>query len=309
MRELFPSALTIAFLAGVESLLSAIVADGMTGRRHRSNCEIVAQGIANLVAPLFGGISATGAIARTATNIRAGAQTPFAGMFHALFLLVFMLGLGPLIARIPLASLAAVLAVVAWNMSERERFRHLLFGLAGDRAVLLATFLLTVLVDLTLAIEVGVVLAAIIFMHRMAEATAVARGVSLIEPDEDDFTRPSPGVYEARAELPAGVEVFTLRGPLFFGSASRLNDAFDAAFPPPRAFVLRFREVPLADASGVNALQRFLKRCAGHGVVVVFCEMRTEVRETLRKLGALAGVEVAETYRQAIVIAESGSSR
>ncbi len=299
MRELVPSALTIAFLAGVESLLSAMVADGMTGRRHRSNCEIVAQGVANFVAPIFGGISATGAIARTATNIRAGAQTPFAGMIHAAIVLAFMIGLGPLMARVPLASLAAVLTVVAWNMSERERFKHLLFGLAGDRLVLLATFLLTVLVDLTLAIEVGVVLAAIIFMHRMAEATAVSRGVTVLERDQDDFARPRTE-YSARAELPAGVDVFELRGPLFFGAASRLIDALDAAFPPPRAFVLRFRDVPLADASGVNALERFLKRCQSHDVSVIFSELQPGVRASLQKLGVLAHVETIESYEAAL---------
>lgn len=299
---LMPSALTIAFLAGVESLLSAMVADGMTGRRHRSNCEIVAQGVANMASPLFGGISATGAIARTATNIRAGAATPFAGMFHALFVLVFMLALGPLIAHVPLASLAAVLTIVAWNMSERERFWHLLRGLNGDRAVLLATFLLTVLVDLTLAIEVGVVLAAVIFMHRMAEATAVSRGVSFVERDVDDFSRPRTD-YEARAELPPRVEMFELRGPLFFGAASRLNDALEAAFPPPRAFVLRFRDVPMADASGVNALERFLKRCRTHNVTVVFCELRPGVHAVLRKLGVLERAEVADAYEDAVSVA------
>lgn len=308
MQLLMPSALTIAFLAGVESLLSAMVADGMTGRRHRSNCEIVAQGVANVAAPLFGGISATGAIARTATNIRAGATTPFAGMFHALFVLVFMLGLGPLIARVPLASLAAVLTIVAWNMSERERFWHLLRGLNGDRAVLLATFLLTVLVDLTIAIEVGVVLAAVIFMHRMAEATAVSRGVSFVERDQDDFSRPRTE-YEARAELPRGVEMFELRGPLFFGAASRLIDALEAAFPPPRAFVLRFRDVPMADASGVNALERFLKRCRTHNVTVVFSELRPAVHASLRKLGVLDQVEVAESYEDAITQAAAAAEK
>ncbi len=303
MQALLPSALTIAFLAGVESLLSAMVADGMTGRRHRSNCEIVAQGVANVASPLFGGISATGAIARTATNIRAGAQTPLAGMFHALYLLAFMLGVGPLLAYMPLGALAAVLTVVAWNMSERERFVHLLRGLSGDRAVLLATFLLTVLVDLTVAIEVGVVLAAIIFMHRMAEATAVERGVSLIERDRDDFADPGRETYQARAELSAGVEMFELRGPLFFGAASRLIDALEAAFPPPRAFVLRFRDVPMADASGVNALERFLKRCENHDVHVVFCELRANVHAVLRKLHVLERVEVAESYEDAITVA------
>jgi len=304
MYALMPSALTIAFLAGIESLLSAVVADGMTGRRHRSNCEIVAQGAANLATPLFGGIPATGAIARTATNIRAGAQTPFAGMFHAVFVLVFMIALGPLIARVPLASLAAVLAIVAWNMSERERFWHLLRGLPGDRLVLLATFVLTVLVDLTVAIEAGVVLAAIIFMHRMAEASAVERGVSLMERDKDDFAGPRVE-YQARAELPAGVESFDLRGPLFFGAASRLNDAFDAAFPPPKAFVLRFRDVPLADASGSNALERFLRRCRAHDVRVVFCEMRQSVHQTLLRLGLLEHVSVASTYEEALAQAAS----
>lgn len=308
IQLLLPSALTIAFLAGVESLLSAMVADGMTGRRHRSNCEIVAQGVANVAAPLFGGISATGAIARTATNIRAGAQTPFAGMFHAVFVLAFMLGLGWLIARVPLAALAAVLAIVAWNMSERERFWHLLRGLKGDRAVLIVTFLLTVLVDLTIAIEVGVVLAAIIFMHRMAEATAVSRGVSYVERDQDDFSRPRTE-YEARAELPRRVEMFELRGPLFFGAASRLIDALEAAFPPPRAFILRFRDVPMADASGVNALERFLKRCRSHAVTVVFCELRPAVHASLRKLGVLDQVELAESYEDAITVAAVAAER
>ena len=297
-RLFIPKSVTVIAQEGYS--WAKLRADAMAGRRHRSNCELVAQGVANLAAPLFGGISATGAIARTATNIRAGAQTPFAGMFHAAFVLIFMLGLGPLIAEIPLASLAAVLAVVAWNMSERERFRQLLFGLAGDRVVLLATFLLTVLVDLTLAIEVGVVLAAIIFMHRMAEATAVGRGVSLIERDQDDFARTDVQTYQARAELPAGVEMFELRGPLFFGAASRLNDAFDAAFPPPRAFALRFADVPLADASSVGALERFVTRCNRHGVKFVFCELNAGVRATLAKLGVLAHVLVAEGYAEAI---------
>ncbi|HVY84344.1 MAG TPA: SulP family inorganic anion transporter, partial [Caulobacterales bacterium] len=291
-QALAPSAFTIAFLAGIESLLSAMVADGMTGRRHRSNLEITAQGVANISSALFGGISATGAIARTATNIRAGAKTPIAGMMHALFVLLFMVALGPLLERIPLASLAAVLAIVAWNMSERERFWNLLRGLPGDRVVLLATFLLTVLVDLTVAISVGVVLAAVIFMHRMAEATAVARGVSLEQPDQDDFARDRTA-YTARAELPPGVEMFELHGPLFFGAASRLTDAFEAAFPPPKAFVLRFHDVPLVDASGVGALERFLKRCATHKVTVVFSEMQPQARATLARLGVLKHVQEA----------------
>ncbi len=304
VRELVSPALTIAFLAGVESLLSAMVADGMTGRRHRSNCELVAQGIANIASGLFGGISATGAIARTATNIRAGAYSPVSGMLHAAFVLAFMVGLGQLTAHIPLACLAAVLVVVAWNMSEQERFKQLMGGPVGDRVVLLATFLLTVLVDLTVAIEVGIVLGAVIFMHRMAEATALEKGVSLLERDVDDFSRPRSG-GDARAHLPHGTELFTLRGPLFFGAASRLNDAFEAAFPPPRAFILRMKDVPMADVSGVGALERFLKRCAGHGTQVIVAEMHPRVRAVLAQMGVFEHVHLREatTFDDAIAMA------
>ena len=302
VRVLFQPAFTIAFLAGVESLLSAMVADGMTGRRHRSNCELVAQGAANIASGLFGGISATGAIARTATNIRAGAKTPIAGVLHAVFILASMLALGPLMAFVPLATLAAVLVMVAWNMSEHERFRHILTGPVGDRVVLLATFGLTVLVDLTVAIEVGIVLAAIIFMHRMAESTAIEKGVSLIQRDQDDFSGPARDAYTARRELPKSVEVFELRGPLFFGAASRLNDAFDAAFPPPRVFILRFEAVPMVDASGVGALSRFLKRCETHGTCVLIAELNRRAHAVLRQMGVLdlANVELLETYGDAI---------
>ena len=302
VQQLLPSAFTIAFLAGVESLLSAMVADGMTGRRHRSNCELVAQGVANIASGLFGGLCATGAIARTATNIRSGGRTPVAGMLHAVFLLVCMLSLGPLMSFIPLAALAAVLAVVAWNMSERERFRHLLGGPPGDRVVLVATFGLTVLVDLTVAIEVGIVLSALIFMHRMAEAAAFEKGVALDDKDRNDLGETGRAPYTARLELPKGVDVFVLHGPLFFGAASRLNDAFEAAFPPPRAFVLRFADVPMIDASGVGALTRFVKRCESHAVAVVLSELQPRAQEVLTRMGLLdyAHVIVAPTYTQAL---------
>lgn len=302
VRDLFQPAFTIAFLAGVESLLSAMVADGMTGRRHRSNCELVAQGAANIASGLFGGISATGAIARTATNIRAGARTPIAGMMHALFILVSMLALGPLMAYVPLASLAAVLVIVAWNMSEHERFRRLLAGPKGDRAVLVVTFGLTVLVDLTVAIEVGIVLAAIIFMHRMAEATAIQKGVSLIEKDQDDFSDTGRAAYQARQELPKGVEMFELRGALFFGATSRLNDALEAAFPPPKVFILRFDAVPMVDVSGVATLTRFLKRCSDHGTIVLITELNARAHQVLQRMGALesGNVKALPTYAAAL---------
>ncbi len=306
LQQLLPSAFTIAFLAGVESLLSAMVADGMTGRRHRSNCELVAQGVANIGSGLFGGLCATGAIARTATNIRSGGRTPVAGMLHAAFLLACMLSLGPLMSFVPLAALAAVLAVVAWNMSEKERFRHLLGGPIGDRLVLLATFGLTVLVDLTVAIEVGIVLSALIFMHRMAEAAAFEKGVALDDFDQDDLSEASRTPYAARRELPKGVEVFVLHGPLFFGAASRLNDALEAAFPAPKAIILRFADVPMIDASGVGTLVRFLKRCHSDGVAVVMSELQPRSREVLARMGVLnfVHVSVTPTYAGALELAD-----
>jgi SulP family sulfate permease len=283
-QALVPSAFTIAFLAGVESLLSAVVADGMTGRRHRSNCEIVAQGVANTASALFGGLPATGAIARTATNIRAGARTPVAGVLHAVFVLLFMLVAAPLAAYVPLAALAAVLVVVAVYMSEFGKIRATLSAPVGDILVLFITFALTVAVDLTVAIEVGVVLAAILFMHRMAEVVTVQRGISPIIEDVDDFAR-ERGEADQRAGLPADIEVFQLRGPLFFGAASVLEDVLDRMSRTPRAFILRMREVPLIDASGVGALKAFVRRCRGLGVTVVVTGVQPQPRRILTQMG------------------------
>src|SRR5690606_7505941 len=247
--ELLPAALTIAFLAGVESLLSAVVADGMIGARHRSNCELVAQGIANAASALVGGLPATGAIARTATNIRAGARSPVAGMVHAAALLAFMLLLAPLMRYVPLAALAAVLLVVAWNMSEVERFRHLMRAPWGDRVVLLVTFVLTVAFDLTVAIQVGVVLAAFLFMHRMSEVVAVETDTGLVEEEVDDFAQAGAPQPDQREQLPEGVAAFRVAGPLFFAVANRLDTVLDQFPRPPRVFILRLRQVPLIDAS------------------------------------------------------------
>jgi sulfate permease, SulP family len=282
VQDLLPSAFTIAFLAGVESLLSAVVADGMTGRRHRSNCELVAQGIANIASACFGGLPATGAIARTATNIRSGGRSPISGMLHAVFLLVLLATLGPLMVRVPLASLAAVLVVVAWNMSELHRFRRLLLAPTGDRAVLVVTFLLTVLVDLTVAIEVGVVLASVLFVHRMAEAVAVEGGPALFDEDEGDDDEAGA---VARETLPPGVEVFELRGPLFFGASGRLLDLLEAtAHQPPAVFVLRMREVPLIDSSGESALREFVRRANALGTRVVLTELQPAAEALLRRM-------------------------
>lgn len=268
-RELLPSAFTIALLAGVESLLSAVVADQMTGRRHRSNIELVAQGVANVASASVGGLPATGAIARTATNIRSGARSPVAGMAHAVFLLIFMLALGPLIEHVPLAALAAILMVVAFNMAETHRFRAILGTLPGDRVVLVTTFLLTVLVDLTLAIEVGMVMAAFIFMHRMARLSSIERGTPMIATDQEVMKTEGQGRYAPNQGLPDDVGVVTFHGPLFFGSASVLKDALDEIGPRKRAYVLRMEDTPMIDPTGVFALGDFLKRILDDGAEVV----------------------------------------
>jgi len=280
--ELLPASFTIAFLAGVESLLSAVVADGMTGGRHRSNCELVAQGVANVGSALFGGLPATGALARTATNVRAGARSPVAGMLHALFLLLFMLVLAPVMRYVPLATLAAILVVVAWNMAEIESFRHLMTGPFGDRVVLLLTFGLTVAFDLTIAIEVGIVLAAFLFMHRMSEVVAVESNVSLIEEDRADSDRPR---QDQRAMLPPGVEAFQISGPLFFAVANRLDDVLNQFMQPPHTFILRMRLVPLIDASGVTALTQMIERCRRQGIAVILSGLREQPRQILAQMG------------------------
>lgn len=276
--DLLPSALTIALLAGVESLLSAVVADQMTGRRHRSNMELMAQGVANVASAAVGGLPATGAIARTATNIRSGARSPVAGMLHALFLLLFMLLLAPLMRLTPMAALAAILVVVALNMAEAHRFRLILRTSHGDRAVLLATFGLTVLVDLTVAIEVGMVLAAFVFMHRMAGLASIEGHQPIIEGDREDLDSERRGRYAPNQGLPADIGVLTFRGPLFFGSAGVLKDALDRIGVRRRVYILRLEEVPLIDPTGAFALGDLLKRLqddgaevlvvgAGHGVL------------------------------------------
>jgi SulP family sulfate permease len=278
--ELLPASFTIAFLAGVESLLSAVVADGMTGGRHRSNGELVAQGVANVGSALFGGLPATGAIARTATNVRAGARSPVAGMLHAVFLLLFMLLLAPLMRYVPLAALAAVLVVVAWNMSEYQHFRHTMSAPRGDRLVLLLTFFLTVFFDLTIAIEVGIVVAAFVFMFRMAEAVEVSSGVRLL--DENGEEDPAGGTDgDQRALLPKGVEVFQISGPLFFGASNRLDNLLDQFFSPPRVFILRMRLVPIVDASGVHALRTLADRCHRRGIVLIVSGLQPQPKRVI----------------------------
>jgi len=280
VRDVLPSAFTIAFLAGIEALLSAVVADGMTGFRHRSGQELVGQGVANMASALFGGLPATGAIARTATNIRAGAQTPVAGMAHAGFLLVILLVAGKLVAYVPMPALAAILLIVAWGMSEIERFRALLRMDAGERALLLLTFALTVFVDLTVAIGVGVTLASLLFMARMSEATGVL---------EDDDSVEDP---DQRAALPPGVEVFRIAGPMFFGAASEMVEALGRIGGSPRAVILRLDRVPYIDSSGVHVLETVVRRARERGARVILCDMPRPVWATLaRTRPRFAGAE------------------
>ena len=269
-REVLPSAFVIAFLAGIEALLSATVADGMTGRRHRSGQELVGMGVANIASALFAGLPATGAIARTATNIRAGARSPVAGIFHALFLMVFILVAGRLLALVPMTALAAVLLMVAWGMSEYDRFMALVRTDAGERGVLVLTFLLTVFVDLTVAIGVGVTLAALLFMRRMSEHA----GLVALDPQEEP---------ELRDNLPLGVEVLRFTGPMFFGVASEMLEALRRSGERPRAIVLRMEEVPYIDATGANALATFTRQAKNAGTEVWLCGLQARPRAYLSK--------------------------
>jgi sulfate permease, SulP family len=265
MKELMPQAMTIAMLAGIESLLSAVVADGMIGGRHKSNCELVAQGIANIGSVLVGGIPATGAIARTAANIKTGGRTPIAGIVHALTVLALMLLFAPLAKRIPLAVLSAVLVMVAWGMSERDHFKTLFKAPRSDIAVLLTTFGLTVFTDLTIAVGVGMVLASLLFMKRMSEVTGVGAIVAELQDQPDDRNSQADPNALDRRDVPAGVEVYEINGPFFFGVADRIKDVLHELERPPKVFILRMRRVPAIDATGMHALDEFFLKCKRQG--------------------------------------------
>jgi SulP family sulfate permease len=292
IAELLPSAFTIAFLAGIEALLSAVVADGMTGTRHRSNQELIGQGIANLGSVLFGGLPATGAIARTATNIKAGARTPVAGMMHALFLLLFILFASDLMAYVPMAALAAILFMVAWGMSEIDRFVALLRMPNSDRAILLLTFGLTILVDLTVAIGVGVTLASLLFMARMSETVQLEKG-SAPGPD-GDIDQEDLG---QREDLPPGVEVFRISGPVFFGVAGELLDAMRKIGRTPKVIILRMRLVPLLDATGVTMIEEFVEQAHLSGAKIILSGVQKQPREMLSRVG-LSGDQAAVFYEK-----------
>ncbi|MEW5942295.1 MAG: sulfate permease [Pseudomonadota bacterium] len=277
LLHLIGPAFTIALLGAIESLLSAVVADGMAGTRHDSNQELVGQGVANIFSPLFGGFAATGAIARTATSIRNGATSPLAGVVHALTLILTVLLLAPLAAHIPLCALSAILFLVAYNMSELHRFFHMMrTAPKPDVAVLLITFLLTVFSDLVVAVNIGVMLSALLFMKRMSEAVSV-------EQQQHDELREE--TKDERLVLPRGTAVFAMKGPFFFGAAERLESALEHVHSHADILVLRLGDVPFVDATGLQSLRDLLDTCTRHKTRLVLCEARPNVLDKLKRAG------------------------
>ncbi len=268
LRLLLPDSITIATLAAIESLLSAVVADGMSGTRHKSNAELLGQGVANIASGIFGGLPATGAIARTATNVKAGARTPIAGMMHAVWLFIFMLLLSPFIIKVPLSALAAILMVVAWNMSEIKHVREIMQAPRTDRIVLIVTFVLTVLVDLNFAIQAGIAIASILFIDQMMKSTEIRA----VESEEDD----PDSIY--KKSIPNGVEVYEIHGPLFFGVAEKLIDTLMLFEKPSTVFILRMRHVPLIDAAGLHALEILHERLHQNKTHFILSGVNPQVR-------------------------------
>ena len=277
-------AFTIALLGAVESLLSASVADGVIGERHRSNTELMAQGVANIIVPFFGGIPVTGAIARTMTNINNGARTPIAGITHALVLLLIFLFLMPLMAYIPMACLSGVLVVISYNMSGWRSVRASLRGPKSDIAVLAVTFFLTVLFDLTIAIELGLLLSMLLFMRRIIESTriVVSRDKLHVHSSEDDGQLAG---REEALDLPKGVEVYEIEGPFFFGIANRFEEIVLATKARPKVRILRMRQVPFMDSTAVRNLRILIETSQGEGIQLVLSGVRPSVHETLRATG------------------------
>ena len=275
-------AFSIALLGAVESLLSAVVADGMIGSRHRANMELVAQGIANIASPLFGGIPATGAIARTATNVRNGGRTPVAGIVHALTLLLITLFFGKWAALIPMATLAAILVVVAYHMSEWRTFREELHAPKSDVAVLLTTFFLTVAVDLTVAIEIGMVLSAFLFMHRMSEVTAVNAVTQQLAREARDEADVPLSQLTPRS-VPAGVEIFEISGAFFFGAAEAFKETLRAVGSKPKVLIIRMRDVSLLDSTGLRALRDVVRHGRAERTLVLIAEIHAQPMAALER--------------------------
>jgi SulP family sulfate permease len=268
INELISPAVTIALLAAIESLLSAVVADGMIGTRHRSDIELIAQGAANLATPLFGGIPVTGAIARTATNIKNGGRTPVAGIVHAITLLLITLFFGKWVAYIPMAALAAILMMVAYHMSEWRTFRAEFSAPKSDLIVLLTTFVLTVIIDLTVAVQVGMVLAAFLFMKRMSEVT----NVQAVTREFTDATERRG----ARAAVPKGVEIYEINGPFFFGAAEHFKEQVNTVATKPKVLIILMRNVPAIDSTGLHALTQLARRVRKDGTRMMIAEVHEQ---------------------------------
>lgn len=280
IMAVLPAAISFTLLGAIESLLSAVVADGMTGRRHRSNCELVAQGAANVGAALFGGFCVTGTIARTATNVRAGAHGPVAGMLHAIFLLLFMLVAAPLAAYIPLAALAGVLAVVAWNMIEKPAIEILLRSGWGEATVLGATFFLTIFRDLTEAIIVGFALGSVLFIHRMSRTTAVATHTPFVGRDEADTTRPR-GAYDEELAANPNVVVYRITGALFFGATASIGSVLDRIQDGHKAMIVDFSAVPFLDSTGANMIEGLAHKAHQRHVALWLTGASDDIRRVL----------------------------
>ncbi|MGJ4937427.1 SulP family inorganic anion transporter [Bradyrhizobium sp. HKCCYLRH3083] len=301
IQAVFPDAIAFTLLGAIESLLSAVVADGMTGRRHRSNCELVAQGFANIGSALFGGICVTGTIARTATNVRAGARGPVSGMLHSLFLLVFMLIAAPLASYIPLSALAAVLVVVAWNMAEKHEFATLIRSSWGDATVLLATFGLTIFRDLTEGILVGFALGAVLFINRMAQMTGVESGSPLAAKDRADFEDEARVPYNPKLSADKDVLVYRITGAFFFGAASTVGTVLDSIADRRKAFVVDFAAVPFLDSTAANAMSRVAAKARRQGIRLFITGASPTVRRALLTHGVRPPlVRFRETIERAV---------
>ncbi|WP_423068069.1 SulP family inorganic anion transporter [Devosia sp. CN2-171] len=303
VQAVLPDAISFALLGAIESLLSAMVADGMTGRRHRSNMELVAQGIANIGSALFGGICATGTVARTATNVRSGARSPLAGIFHSVFIVLFMLVAAPLASFIPLAALAAVLVVVAWNMAEKQAFATLLRTSPGDAVVLLATFGLTVFRGLTEGIVVGFALGALLFIHRMAQSAGVEVHVPPIPEDQADTAGVDRRPYDSAIATDPDVAVYRITGAFFFGAASTVGSVLDRIADQHRAFVIDFSAVPFIDSTAANTIEGIARKAARHHVVLLISGATPAVRKALTSHGVRPPDVPYESSIEAAVVA------
>jgi SulP family sulfate permease len=312
VRNMISPAFTIALLGSIEALLSAVVADGMIGSRHRSNMELVAQGVANVFSPIFGGIPATGAIARTATNIRSGGRTPVAGIIHAVVLLLIMLFFGSWAKLIPMSCLSGILLIVAYNMSEWRSFRSGLTAPKSDVWVMLITFALTVFVDLTAAIQIGMLIAIILFMHRMATVTNV--GVISREMNDEDAPD-DPNALDFR-QVPQGVHVFEINGPFFFGAADKFKEAMQQTDRPPKVRIIRMRNVPALDATGLHTIGETLRESLQNGITLIITEIHTQPYIALQNSDLFAKIgednilpTITEALQRANALAVSSAPR